>query len=216
MSILAMKPTAQRTPISRALVTCLALGILVACSSENSTRSSTQASSGGADGSNAGNHRSRIEDVYVVLARFSSPNLPVTSFCDAARFPADYPVERERHYEYWSTTTQQDDGLLVNANVQHLGGHHGCYSVNKNGMIYSYMTGTVVGVPFTARGTCVFNPERAPEPGVSPYTCNYAMSDLPEAYIGGQSTWNGVTTDISGYLTTTIGSIRLWKRPSAR
>jgi hypothetical protein len=204
-------------PISRKLITCLGLGILVGCSSDNSTntRSGVPASQG-AGGPEAPSNGSRIEDVYVARARFSSPNLPVTSFCDAARFPADYPVERERHYEYWSTSTQQDDGLLVNANIQPLGGHHGCYSVNKNGMIYSYMTGTVVGISFTARGTCVFNPERAPEPGVSPYTCNYAMSDLPEDYVGGQSTWNGVTTDISGYLTTTIGSIRLWKRPPPR
>ena len=157
--------------------------------------------------------RATLEDVYVARAVFSTPNLPVTSFCDAAKFPSDYPVERERHYEYWSTVTQQQDGLLVNAKARRLGEHHGCYSVNKNGLIYSYMTGTFAGIRFTARGTCTFNLERAPQSGVSPYSCNYAMSDLPEGYVGGQSTWNGVTTDISEYLTTTVGAIRLWRRP---
>ena len=204
--------------ISRTLMICLVCGVLAACSGENptGTRASTLTSPRGASVSDGATQPSQIEDVYVVRARFSSPNLPVTSFCDAAEFPADYPVERERHYEYWSTSTQQDDGLLVNASVQLLGGHHGCYSVNTNERIYSYMTGTVVGIPFTARGTCVFNPERAPEPGVRPYTCNYAMSGLPEGYVGGQSTWNGVTTDNPGYLTTTIGGIRLWKRQPSR
>ena len=154
-----------------------------------------------------------LEDVYVARSVFSSPNLPVTSFCDAAKFPSDYPVGRERHYEYWSTVTQQEDGLLVNANARRLGGHHGCYSVNKNGLIYSYMTGTFAGIRFTARGTCTFNPERSPQSGVSPYSCNYAMSDLPDGYVGGQATLNGVTTDISGCLTTTVGTIRVWRRP---
>ena len=149
-------------------------------------------------------------------ARPSSPNMPVTSFCDAAHFPADYPAERERSYEYFSTTTQENDGLLTNAAVNPVGMHYGCYSVNKNGMIYSYMTGMLAGIPFIARGTCVFNPERAPQTGVTPYTCSYAMSDLPESYVGGQSTWNGVTTEIPGYFTTTIGSVRLWRRPRPR
>jgi len=201
---------------SRKFMTCLAV-VLTCCSGENSTNSLAALASGGdATTQDAAPRRAPIEDVYVVRARFSSPNLPVTSFCDAAKFPTDYPVERERYYEYWSTATQHDDGLLLNGNIQHVGGHRGCYSVNKNGMIYSYMTGTFAGIPFTARGTCVFNPERAPQPGVGPYTCNYAMSDLPNGYIGGQSTWNGVTTDIPGYLTTTIGSIRLWKRAQSR
>ena len=109
--------------------------------------------------------------------------------------------------------TQQENGLLLNAKAQRHGEHHGCYSVNKNGMIYSYMTGTFAGIRFSARGTCEFNPERAPQSSVSPYTCNYAMSDLSDGYVGGQVTWNGVTTDISGYLTTTVGAIRLWRRP---
>jgi hypothetical protein len=78
------------------------------------------------------------------------------------------------------------------------------------------MTGTFAGVSFTARGYCVFDPERAPElpgsaEGTLPYMCNYEISDLPDGYIGGQSTWNGITTDLHGYLTTTIGTVRLWK-----
>jgi len=198
---------------SRKFMTCLAV-VLACCSRGNSNNSFVAlASAGGANVQDSAPRRALIEDVYVVRARFSSPNLPVTSFCDAAKFPIDYPVERERYYEYWSTVTHQQDGLLLNGNVQAVGGHHGCYSINRNGMIYSYMTGTVAGIPFTARGTCVFNPERAPQTGVSPYTCNYAMSDLPDGYVGGQSTWNGVTTDVPGYLTTTIGSVRLWRRP---
>jgi hypothetical protein len=157
--------------------------------------------------------KATLEDVYVARSVFSSPNLPVTSFCDAAKFPSDYPVERERHFEYWSTRTQQEDGLLVNAKARRLGEHHGCYSVRKNGLIHSYMTGTFAAIRFTARGTCTFNLDRAPQSGVTPYTCNYAMTDLSNGYVGGQSTWNGVTTDISGYVTTTVGAIRLWRRP---
>ena len=107
--------------------------------------------------------------------------------------------------------------MVIKIDSETLGGHHGCYSVNKDNKIYGYMTGTFAGIPFTARGYCVFNPERAPElpgsaAGTLPYICNYGISDLPEGYIGGQFTWNGITTDFHGYLTTTIGTVRLWKR----
>jgi hypothetical protein len=202
--------------ISRKLL-CVALVVLVSCSSENARDTGPGAvGSAPAKVSDAQSTQSPFEIVYVVRSRFSSPNLPVTSFCDAAQFPSDYPVERERHYKYWSTNARSTDGAVVDGAVQRLGEHHGCYSVNKNEMIYCYMTGTFADMPFTARGTCVFNPERAPEPGVTPYTCNYAMSDLPNGYVGGQSTWNGVTTDDPGYLTTTIGTVRLWKGSPAR
>ena len=199
---------------SRKLIICVALGTLASCGGVNSsnTRIGTVESREGPAAPDVATQLAEVEDVYVVRSRFSSLDLPVTPFCDAAQFPADYPVERERHYDYWSTG-QSKEGLLVDANVQRLGGHHGCYSVNKNRMIYSYMTGTLAGITFTARGSCIFNPDRAPQLGVRPYTCNYVMSDLAAGYVGGQSTWNGVTTDIPGYLTTTIGSIRLWRGP---
>jgi len=197
---------------SRKFMMCVAVGVLASCRGEHS--GSTQ--SAAAVSPERATQRANVEEVYVARARFSSPNLPVTSFCDPAQFPADYPVERERNYAYWSMSARSTDGVVVDENVQRLGGHHGCYSVNKNGMIYAYMTGTFVGIPFTARGTCVFNPERAPYPGVSPYTCSYAFSDLPSGYVGGQVTWNGATTDEPGYLTTTIGTIRLWKKRASR
>src|SRR5262245_33948959 len=115
--------------ISPTFMTCVAFGILVSCGGENSsdTGLTAKASSQSAHASNGPAQRSPVEDVYVARSRFSSPNLPVTSFCDAAHFPADYPVERERHYEYWSTTGRPTDGLVADGNVQRLGGHHGCY-----------------------------------------------------------------------------------------
>ena len=132
-------------------------------------------------------------------------------------FPPTIRLPGERYYGYWSTETRRSDGMVVKIDADPLGQHHGCYSINKDNKIYSYMTGTFVGIPFTARGYCVFNPERAPEPpasaaGTLPYMCNYGISDLPEGYIGGQSTWNGMTTDFHDYLTTTIGTVRLWKK----
>jgi hypothetical protein len=202
--------------MSLAFVTCA--WILVSCGGESSSNTGlhVEPSSQSVNAADGSAQPSPIEDVYVARARFSSPNLPVTSFCDAAHFPRDYPVERERYYEYWSTTGRPTDGLVTAGSVQRVGGHHGCYSVNKNRTIYSYMTGTFAGIPFAARGTCVFNPERAPKPDVSPYTCNYSFSDLPQDYVGGQATWNGVTTGDPGYLTTTIGTIRLWKQRASR
>jgi len=201
--------------MTRALMSCVAAGVLflIGCAARNTA----------SEGKNATSTTSvlpgkpDIEDVYVARSTFTSENLPVTSFCDPANFPADYPVARERYYGYWSTETRRSDGMVVKIDAEPLGQHHGCYSTNKDNKIYSYMTGTFVGIPFTARGYCVFNPERAPEPpasaaGTLPYMCNYGISDLPEGYIGGQSTWNGMTTDFHDYLTTTIGTVRLWKK----
>ena len=102
----------------------------------------------------------------------------------------------------------------MDGDVDRLGEHHACYSAPKDDRIYSYMTGMFAGIPFTARGYCVFNPETAPElpataAGTLPYMCNYAMSDMPDGFVGGQATWIGMTTNIDGYLKTRIVTIRL-------
>jgi hypothetical protein len=205
--------------ISRMLMGCVAVGavVLIGCRARDTAGEDQNASSA----TPALQGKPDVEDVYVTHATFTSENLPVTSFCDPANFPTDYPVARERYYGYWSIETRRSDGMVVKTDAEPVGGHHGCYSINKDNKIYSYMTGTFAGVPFTARGYCVFNPDRAPEPpasaaGTLPYMCNYGMSDLPEGYVRGQSTWNGITTDLNGYLTTTMGTVRLWKRRNSQ
>src|SRR5439155_21769806 len=145
--------------ISRTLMGCVAAGalVLIGCAARDN----------GSEGKNASSTTSAlqgdpdVEDVYVARATFTSENLPATSFCDPANFPPDYPVARERYYRYSSTETRRTDGMVVKIDSEPLGGHHGCYSVNKDNKIYGYMTGTFAGIPFTARGYCVFNPERA-------------------------------------------------------
>src|SRR5262245_6421070 len=101
----------QRIRMSPTIVTCVAFGIVVSCGGEHSisTGLRAEASSQAANASEAPGQPLPVEDVYVARSRFSSPNLPVTSFCDAAHSPADYPVERERHYEYWSTIGRPTD-----------------------------------------------------------------------------------------------------------
>jgi hypothetical protein len=153
------------------------------------------------------------EEVYVVRARPTGPERPVTSFCNGANFPATYPVTRERSYEYLSTTSRSVDGLLVNAAVQIVGGFRGCYSARIDGKTFSYGKGTVAGIPFTIRGDCTFAPDRSPRPDVTPYTCDYVHSELPSGYVGGQSLWNGMFTTDESYLATTIATIRLWRTP---
>src|SRR5262245_12967531 len=115
--------------IARALMGCVAAGVLVligcgardtASGGKNAT-STTSVLRGNPD----------VEDVFVARSNFTSENLPVTSFCDPANFPADYPVARERYYGYWSTETRRSDGMVVKIDGESLGQHHGCYSVNK-------------------------------------------------------------------------------------
>ena len=152
------------------------------------------------------------EDVYVVRARPTGPEAAVTPFCAAANFPASHPVQRERPYEYLSTSTRAKDGKLIDGAVRPLGNFRGCYSARIDGKTYSYGKGTIAGIPFTIRGSCTFAGERDPAPGVTSYACDYTLSDLPPEYVGGHSLWNGVATDQDGYLTTTIATIRLWRR----
>jgi hypothetical protein len=156
--------------------------------------------------------RSAREDVYIVRARPAGPEAPVTSFCAVANFPASHPIRHERPYELFSTTTSEKDGRLIDGAVRPLGNFRGCYSARIDGKNYSYGKGTIAGIPFTIRGSCTAAPERDPAPGVTSYACDYALSDLPPDYVGGQSLWNGVATEQDGYLTTTIATIRLWRR----
>ena len=104
----------------------------------------------------------RPEDVYVVRARPSGPEVPVTTYCAAANFPASHPVQRERPYEFFSTSTNAKDGKLLDGAIQPLGGFRGCYSARIDGMTYSYGRGTLNGIPFTVRGSCCStSPSRA-------------------------------------------------------
>jgi hypothetical protein len=184
----------------------IALALLSCCKSQPAVDRTTEANRN----TTTGRAQSTLEDIYVVRARPSTENLPVTAFCDDAHFPETHPPERERSYEYFSVETRSADGLIVNPAAQAIGGHRGCYSRTADGRLYTYGKGTFGGVTFTIRGTCLFAPERSPQPEVAPYTCDYAHTDMA-GYIGGQSLWNGVTTDRDGYITTTIGTIRLWK-----
>jgi hypothetical protein len=156
------------------------------------------------------------EEVYVVRARPTGPEAPVTSFCADANLPASHPVQRERPYEYLSISTDATNGKLIDDAVRPLGNFRGCYSARIDGRTFSYGKGTLAGIPFTIRGSCTFTPERDPAPGVTSYACNYVLSGLSPEYVGGQSLWNGVATDQEGYLTTTIATLRLWRAPSRR
>lgn len=153
-----------------------------------------------------------LEDVYVVRARPTGPQAPVTSYCDAARFPESHPVQQERPYEILSTNTNAMDGKVTNAAVQRLGQLRGCYSARIDGKNYSYGKGTLAGIPFMFRGSCTVAPARDPAPDVTSYACDYTLSELPPGYVGGHSLWNGITTEQDGYLTTTIATIRLWRK----
>jgi len=152
------------------------------------------------------------EDVYVVRARPTGPDAAVTSLCAAAKFPASHPVQRERPYEYLSTSTSAKDGRLIDGAVRPLGNFRGCYSARIDDKTYSYGKGSIAGIPFTIRGSCTFAHERDPAPDVTSYACDYTLSELPSEYVGGHSLWNGVATEQNGYLTTTIATIRLWRR----
>jgi hypothetical protein len=158
---------------------------------------------------------SEREDVYVIRSRPSSGNLPVTAFCDAAQFPATHPVEREREFEYFSVDSETSTGKVRNASVAKIGGHRACYSRTVDDKLYTYGKGTIAGIPFTFSGTCMFTSNRAPQQGAMPYSCDYTHRDMP-GYIGGQSLWNGIGGVQDSYLTTTIATIRFWKRPPQR
>ena len=187
----------MRTMRRRILIVCIAVGIGTGCMGIDHDLTRVN----------------EIEDVYVFRSKPVSANLAVTSFCDPAGFPSTHHVVREVYYEYSSTNTRDDDGRLLNAAVKVVGSHRGCYSDVVDGVTWTYAEGTFAGIPFKLRGNCAPKSDKAPQRGSIPYTCTYSMIELPTRYVGGIATFNGMSTTNTGYLTSAIATLRLWKGP---
>lgn len=190
------------------------LVLLLGCAGVNSVDKDLSATSqAGKEDDDGGVSPFNLEDVFVFKSTPTSGSLPVTAFCTKATgIPSTHSFNREVTYEYTSIKQRTKSGLVVQLDQKIIGTHHGCYTNTVDGVTWAYVEGEFNGKPFKAVGSCSVSVARAPQPGVVPYTCGYAVLQM-DGYIGGNFTFNGMSTTNRGYLNASLGSLRAWKQP---
>jgi hypothetical protein len=113
------------------------------------------------------------------------------------------------------------DGLVMDASVHTVGTMHACFGRTADPAVVNfYGEGRLGGVGYRGTGECRVTPDY-PERGVNSIRCFLDLSGLPDGYVGGRLTTNsintpaklvGETTDPSGYIQSSIATVRLWKR----
>jgi hypothetical protein len=165
----------------------------------------------------------QVEEIYVARSVRESRIEP-TDFCAKARTGFDKAIYEDR-YTFRSINIQTSDGLITDGNVKTIGSGHTCFGLTANPTLLSFYGEITLGhIAFKGSGECrVLRPD-FPEHGVTPNNCFLELSGLPDPYIGGLLSSNtvislntlGLDSDPSGYLQSSIATVRLWKARSQR
>ena len=145
-----------------------------------------------------------------------------TPACAAAPFPS----ANEDYYELWSVDVRAKDGRVVDTQKSNVGGFTACLGKLVQGQpVAMYATGTVAHIPWTGAGECTVLKSQPPVKTAIAFHCLLDLSGLPDAYTGGfmvSSTLSPfisrdqpATAHVPGYLSTSVITIRLWKKPIA-
>ena len=164
-----------------------------------------------------------LERIYVAHSIRTS-RVAATAFCDADR--VGFTGARfEDEFEFWSTSSRPDDGLVTDPSAKKVGVARACFGPTQDSQRGNfYGEGTIANIPFRGSGDCRTTND-VPERGLSFSTCLLALRGLPADYTGGRLTSNtissatqltGEETKPPGYLQSSIATIRLWRQRTPR
>lgn len=160
-----------------------------------------------------------VEEIYIARTVVQSRVTPTPECAQDKVGFAGATVEQQ--FTLHSVTTGSKNGLLTNAKENTIGSAHGCVGPSGNPLaINFYLEGVIGPIRFKATGDCRWAMPDHPEPGIRFLSCFLPLRDLPEGYVSGYLTSSsisslqgvGETSDPSGYLQSSIATIRLWKR----
>jgi hypothetical protein len=160
-----------------------------------------------------------VEDIYILRSVREKRDQP-TEACATARSKLAEPAW-EDHYTFRSVATRSSDGRVLDANVAPVGTIRACFGRTADPAVFElYGDLEIHGIAGKAFGKCHSGRSDFPEQGLKLFACQFALFDLPPAYLGGQLTTNsisslqlfGTQSDPPGYAQVSIATIRLWKK----
>jgi hypothetical protein len=166
--------------------------------------------------------RAGAEEIYVFRTTRTQHTSGATPACAAAPFPS----ANEDFYALWSIELRSSDSRVVNTHKRMVGGFTACLSQLSQGHpVQMYATGTVAAIPWSGIGECVVANSQPPIRTAIAFNCRLDLSGLSEGYSGGflvSSTLapflgkdQPATAHVPGYLSTSVVTLRLWRKRSA-
>ncbi len=167
--------------------------------------------------------RAGAEEIYVARTTRTQHQSGETPACAAAPFPS----ANEDYYELWSFEVRTKDARIVDTHKSLVGGFTACLGRLVQGQpVPMYATGTVAHIPWIGVGECIVVKSQPPVKTVIAFHCLLDLSGLPDAYSGGfgvSSTLSPfirrdqpASAHVPGYLSTSVLTIRLWRKPAAK
>jgi len=135
--------------------------------------------------------------------------------------PAPFTAASEQHYDAWSISLRGSDGRVVKTHEKQIGEFMACFgSITPTGTLPMYAAGTLGSLSYVATGECRFMKSKPPTLKLLVLHCSGDLSGLPADYVGGYLTTSSLApsggkeaVDVPGYLSTSIITMRLWKKP---
>jgi hypothetical protein len=166
--------------------------------------------------------RAGAEEIYVARTTRTQHKSGATPACAAAPFPS----ANEDYYELWSFEVRAKDSRIVDTHKSNVGGFTACLGALVQGHpVPMYATGTIARIPWTGTGECTVVKSQPPVTTAIAFHCQLDLSGLPDAYTRGflvSSTLSPfisrdqpATAHVPGYLSTSVITMRLWRKPAA-
>jgi hypothetical protein len=165
--------------------------------------------------------RAGVEEIYVFRTTRTAQTRGTTPACAAAPFAS----VNEQVFDLWSIESRAADSRIVNAHRRSVGAFTACFtSPAPDHSLQMYASGKVAHIPWVGIGECIVPKSQPPVRTVAMYTCRLDLSGLPDRYSGGfvvSSTLatllrdQPATAHVPGYISTSIVTLRLWKKPAA-
>lgn len=164
-----------------------------------------------------------IEEIFVFRTTRTAQERGLTQVCMAAPFTA----VSEDHYDLWSIELRASDSRVVKTHQKPVGEFRACFSqLTKDQPLNMYAIGKTANIPWTGVGVCQITKAQPPVRTALSLNCQLDLSGLPEQYAGGMGTSSslapllgreqGPAAHVPGYLSTSIVTFRLWKKPPSQ
>jgi hypothetical protein len=164
--------------------------------------------------------RAGVEEIYVFRTTRTAQTRGATPACANAPFTST----NEQDFDLWSIDVRGADSRVTNTHKSGVGSFAACFTAPaQDHSLQMYATGTVARIPWVGIGECVVPKAQPPVHTVAMYTCRLDLSGLPETYSGGFAVSSTLATllrdqpptaHVPGYISTSIVTVRLWRKPS--
>jgi hypothetical protein len=164
-----------------------------------------------------------LEEIYVFRTTRTQHQSGKTPACAAAPFAS----VNEDYYDLWSIELRAGDSRVVNTHENEVGGFTACFGpLALDRPLLMYATGKVAGIPWAGAGECLTLKSQPPVRTAIAFNCRMNLTSLPQSYAGGflvSSTLapfisrdQAPTAHVPGYLSTSVVTMRLWKKTAAK